>query len=155
MMRAPFLLALSVGILPLSACDTRSSVDPPIANAEADILAQERLALDQWSAGNPQGYAHSATGDVTYFDDIAAATRIEGREAWLEYLGTLPVPPHDDEILDPKVQVYGDIGILTQHYHGLGPDGEVLSRWKATSVYRHVEGTWRTVHAHWSLIKDE
>ena len=91
---------------------------------------------------------------MTYFDDIAAASRVDGLEAWRTYLASLEVPPHSYEIIDPKVQVYGDVGVLTLHYHGLGPDGEVLSRWKATSVYRYEAGDWRTVHAHWSMIKE-
>ena len=101
------------------------------------------------------GYAHSAADDVTYFDDIAAATRIDGIEEWTSYLASLPIPPHGYEIIDPKVQVYGDVGILTLHYHGLGPEGEVLSRWTATVAYRHDGGAWHKVHAHWSLIKDD
>ena len=127
----------------------------PIPNAERDILAQERAGLDRWSTGDAAGYAHSATDGVTYFDDIGAFERIDGVEAWRSYLGTLEIPPHQYEIIDPKVQVYGDTGILTLHYHGLGPNGEVLPRWKATAVYRYVGGEWRTVHAHWSLIKEE
>ncbi|MGB5526413.1 MAG: nuclear transport factor 2 family protein [Gemmatimonadota bacterium] len=148
------LLAFAGGVS-LFACQAAPPADEPIPNAEEDILAQERAGLDQWAAGNPQGYAHSATDDVTYFDDIAAADRIEGREAWLSYLASLPIPPHSYEITDPKVQVYGNTGILTLHYQGVGPEGEVFPGWKATSVYRYDEGVWRQVHAHWSLIKQE
>ena len=153
MKRLLILPALVVGTW-LSACDSSTTVNQPIANAEEDILAQERAGLDRWSAGDPVGYAHSAADDVTYFDDIAAADRIDGIEAWRSYLSSLEIPPHGYEIIDPKVQVYGDVGILTLHYHGLGPDGTVLSLWKATSVYRYEEGAWHTVHAHWSLIKE-
>ena len=120
-----------------------------------DILALECEGLDRWSAGDPVGYAHSAAPDVTYFDDIGAANRIEGPEAWRAYLGSLEIPPHEYEVVDPRVQVYDDMGILTFHYHGLGPEGEVLVRWKATSVYRQEADGWQMVHAHWSLIKDE
>jgi hypothetical protein len=134
--------------------DDGPSPQQPILNAEEDILAQERAGLDQWSAGNPQGYAHSATDDVTYFDDIGAATRIEGREAWLSYLASLPIPPHSYEIIDPRVQVYGNTGILTLQYQAVF-EGETLPPWKATSVYRYEGGAWRQVHAHWSLIKQE
>lgn len=125
----------------------------PISNAAAAILARERAGLDRWSTGEPVGYAHSAADDVTYFDDIGAATRIHGAEAWRSYLTSLEIPPHSYQLIDPEVQVYGDTGILTLHYHGIGPGGEVLPPWKATSVYRHIEGEWRIVHAHWSLIK--
>ena len=142
-------------VVSLSSCAETQPPEQPIANAAEDILAQERLALDQWAAGNPQGYAHSATDDVTYFDDIAAANRIEGREAWLSYLASLPIPPHSYEILNPKVQIYGNTGILTLHFQGIGPEGERWQPWKATSVYRYDEGVWRQVHANWSLIKEE
>jgi ketosteroid isomerase-like protein len=130
-------------------------MNAPIANAEADILAQERIGLDRWSAGDAAGYVHSAVDEVTYFDDIGAFNRIDGVEAARSYLATLEIPPHQYEVIDPKVQVYGETAILTLHYHGLGPDGEVLSRWKATSVYRHEADGWHTVHAHWSLIKEQ
>ena len=154
MRRAMVLFALAA-VAALWACEGVPASDEPILNAEEDILALERQGLDQWAAGNPQGYAHTATDDVTYFDDIAAATRIEGREAWLRYLASLPIPPHSYEILDPRVQVYGNTGILTLHFQATGPDGEEWQPWKATSVYRYAEGGWRQVHAHWSLIKQE
>ena len=155
-MRALHILCLTTISLMLSACVSEPAGEataPP--NAARDIIAQERLGLDQWAAGNPVGYAHSAVEDVTYFDDIGAMTRIEGREAWLEYLATLPVPPHRYEIVDPVVQVYGDTGILTLQYQGFGDEDEAWPPWRATSVYRYVDGDWRQVHAHWSLIKTE
>ena len=153
MKRALVLSALTVGIS-FWACDGNTTTYRPLENAEEDILAQERRGLDRWASGDPQGYAHSGAEDVTYFDDIGAATRIDGLDAWRSYLASLEIPPHRYEIIDPKVQVYGDIGILTLHFHGSGLDGTLLSRWKATSVYRYEAGDWRTVHAHWSLIKE-
>ncbi len=82
-------------------------MNAPIANAEADILAQERIGLDRWSAGDAVGYVHSAVDEVTYFDDIGAFNRIDGVEAARSYLATLDIPPHQYEVIDPKVQVYG------------------------------------------------
>ncbi|MEJ2483169.1 MAG: DUF4440 domain-containing protein [Gemmatimonadota bacterium] len=152
MKRLLFFPALVAGLF-FSACAYDEAANEPIANAEAEILAQERAGLDRWSAGEPVGYAHSAAADVTYFDDIGATDRIEGLAAWRGYLESLEIPPHGYEILDPKVQVYGEIGILTFHYHGLAPDGQVVSRWKATSVYRHEADGWHMVHANWSTIE--
>jgi hypothetical protein len=60
----------------------------PGESVEETVLALERRALDQWAAGNPQGYAQDVAEDVTYFDDIAAATRVSGREAWRTYLAS-------------------------------------------------------------------
>ncbi len=33
------------------------------------------------------------------------------------------------------------------------PHWKPLVQWKATSVYRRLEGEWRIVHAHWSKVK--
>lgn len=138
-----------------AACTTGQRLGPA-TNAEEAILAQERRALDQWSQGNPVGYGQSAAEEVTYFDDIAASTRINGRDAWQAYLTSLmgKVPPHRYELIDPKVQVYGDVGVLTLRYHAFALDGRPLTRWKATSVYRWDGNEWRMVHANWSTIKE-
>lgn len=125
-------------------------------DAEQAILALEREALDRWSRGDPLGYAEIHSDDVTYFDDIAAHARIDGIEATREYMASLrgQIPPHDYEVVDPRVQVYGDVGILTLRYHTYGSDGQPLTPWKATSVYRRTGDGWRIVHAHWSVVKE-
>lgn len=125
-------------------------------NAEQAILAQERRALDRWSQGKPVGYVDIDADDITYFDDIGAHTRVDGIEAMRNYFESLEgkIPPHRYELVAPKVQIYGDIGILTLRYHAHATDGEPLTRWKATSVYRRIAGEWRIVHAHWSIVKE-
>jgi ketosteroid isomerase-like protein len=125
-------------------------------NAEAAILAQERRALDRWSNGDPGGYAQSAADDVTYFDDIGAHHRVDGLQALRDYLSGLDgqIPAHTYELVRPKIQVYGDVGILTLRYHPTSLDGEALTSWKATAVYRRIGEAWQLVHAHWSVVKD-
>ena len=120
------------------------------------ILAQERSALDRWCQGDPLGYPEIQTEDVTYFDDIGAHSRVDGIEAVRGYMSSLKgqLPPHRYEIVDPKVQDYGDVGVLTFHYHVFDQGPDPVARWKATSVYRRVEDDWRIVHAHWSLVKE-
>ena len=135
----------------LGACDSGATNE----NDDQAILAQERRALDQWALGNPLGYVDIDSRDVTYFDDIAAHTRIDGIEAIRIYFASLKgkIPAHKYQIVDPKVQLYGDIGILTLRYHAYAMDGKPLTRWKATSVYRRSTEGWRIVHAHWSTVK--
>lgn len=121
------------------------------------ILAIERSALDRWSQGDPLGYLEVHAEDVTYFDDIGAQTRIDGVDALREYFrNTLEgnLPPHEYELVNPRVQLYGDTGILTLRYHPRGSDGTAMPAWKATSVYRRDDGAWRCVHAHWSMVKE-
>ena len=125
-------------------------------NAEEAILALERVALDIYSAGDPQGYAQSSTDDVTYFDFIGAEVRVDGIQALRDYLSKLQVdfPVHTYEIVNPKVQVYGDVGILTMHYHPTSLGGEAMGASKATCVYRRTGETWHRVHAHWSTLNE-
>lgn len=125
-------------------------------NDEQAILAQERRALDQWAQGNPLGYVETDADDITYFDDIGAHLRIDGLEAVRNYFAGLTgkIPEHRYEVVNPKVQVYGDIGILTLRYRASGTDGGPLTPWKATSVYRRSAEGWRKVHAHWSIAKE-
>jgi uncharacterized protein (TIGR02246 family) len=130
--------------------------DAGTSQAARDILAEERRALEQWAKGNPVGFAESFAQDATYFDDIAAHTRIDGLGALEAYMASLTgkIPPHRQKIVDPKVQLYGDVGILTLRYDVLGEDGTPVARWKATSVYHREDDGWRVVHAHWSTVKD-
>ena len=123
---------------------------------EQAILAQERRALDRWAEGNPLGYVDIDADDVTYFDDIGAHSRIDGIAALGDYFASLEgkIPPHRYELVDPKVQIYGDTAILTLRYAPSSPDGEPMARWKATSVYHQTAGEWRIVHAHWSMVKE-
>jgi hypothetical protein len=124
-------------------------------NDEQAILGQERRALDQWASGNPLGYVDTGADDVTYFDDIGAHGRVDGLEAVRTYFRTLEdkIPPHKYEVVNPRVQVYDDIGILTLRYRPSDADGNALTQWKATSVYRRSATGWRLVHAHWSILK--
>ena len=126
-------------------------------NAEEAILEQERLALDCWSAGDPEGYVQSADDDVTYVDFIGAHVRVDGIEALRDYLSGIKeqVPAHTYEVVNPRVQVYGDVGILTLQYHPTSLEGEALGRSKATCVYRRTDETWHMVHSHWSLLGGE
>jgi ketosteroid isomerase-like protein len=127
-----------------------------ISDDQAAILARERHALDQWSQGRPLQYFDGWADEVTYFDDIGAHRRIDGIGGMRNYAAALEgkVPAHRYDLVDPKVQVYGDVGIVTLRYEPSGPDGAPLQRWKATVVYRRAGGEWSVVHAHWSMVKE-
>jgi hypothetical protein len=122
---------------------------------EQAILGQERRALDQWASGNPLGYVDIDADEVTYFDDIGAHQRIDGLDRLRAYFSSLSgkIPPHRYEVLDPKVQIYGDVAVLTLRYQPSDASGTMLTPWKATSVYRRSGAEWRIVHAHWSIVK--
>lgn len=120
------------------------------------ILARERLALDRWAQGDPYGYLEIDAEEITYFDDIAAQQRIDGLEEMRGYFAALvgKIPPHRYEITDPKVQLFGDVAVLTMHYEPSTLEGEPLPPWKVTSVYHRSADEWMLVHAHWSTVEN-
>lgn len=122
---------------------------------EEVILTQERAALDRWSAGDPVGYVQDGAPDMTYFDDIGAQALVDGLDAVKDYLKTLEgqIPAHKYEVEDPKVQLYGDVGVLTLRYNTFSLEGEPLTPWRSTTVRRRSGGTWQMVHAHWTMLQ--
>jgi ketosteroid isomerase-like protein len=63
------------------------------------------------------------------------------------------------EFIDPKVQVRGDVAVLTYRFFStiLNPDGSISSRtpWNCSEVFARMEGRWKIAHTHWSFIKGE
>lgn len=148
------ILLLSFIVMSVS-CDSKQDTEDG-ENIEQTIIELERKGLDRWAQGNPLGMTANFADDMTYFDDIGAHTRLDGLEEIQSYFASLEgkVPPHSYELVDPKVQIYGDIAILTVRYHATNADGEQEAPWKATSVYRLTNGAWQIVHANWSVVKE-
>jgi ketosteroid isomerase-like protein len=95
---------------------------------------------------------------VTYFDPVQEK-RIDGLDALknmlVPYTGKIRVDRFD--MIDPRVQHHGEIAVLSFNLlsHRAQPDGTevIVARWNATAVYRAMEGTWKSIHVHWSYIK--
>ena len=127
-----------------------------------EIIALERSALDRWIMFDPQGYLDLSAPEVTYFDPFRDK-RIDGLEtlkALVEPIkqakGSITEPRYD--MIDPKVQQYGDVAVLTYNLTNYGktsgPEG-VLAQWNASQVYARTGKTWKIVHTHWSFIKPD
>ena len=59
------------------------------------------------------------------------------------------------EMMNPKVQVYGDVAILSYNYVGVNQDkdGETSpSAAKSTRVYAKIGGQWKLVHANFAPV---
>ena len=128
------------------------------ADSEAEIagqlLALERQAMDGWMKGNPDSDLARSDATVTYFH-VVADKRLEGLPALTElfekYRGT---PLFDGyEIVDPKVQVGGDVAVLTFTFECR--NGTATWRYYASEVYRHKKEGWRVIHAHWSKARTQ
>lgn len=132
-------------------------------NALNELVARERAALDRWVTGDPDGYLEIMAPEVTYFDPHQAK-RTDGLNAMVALLGpirnvTLPFTEPRYEMIDPTVQRYGDVALLTFNLVNYGKvSGQpetILARWNSTEVYRRIDGQWKIVHSHWSFTKPE
>jgi hypothetical protein len=73
---------------------------------------------------------------------------------------TLPFTEPRYDMIDPVVQVEGNIAVLTFNLVNYGkPSGSaeetVLAGWNASEIYRKVDGAWRIIHAHWSFTQPQ
>ena len=131
-------------------------VFPLHAQKSADlIVAKERAALDRWKTGDTFGFVDIAANDITYFDP-GRDKRCDGIEEFRSHLasfkGTFSFPSY--ELLNPKVQLYGDVGVLTFNFVSLLKEGKGEG-WNATEVYRLTDGEWKLASSHWSRTQPE
>jgi ketosteroid isomerase-like protein len=125
---------------------------PERQDVAQEILALERAALDRWGKGDPDGYLEISDPDVVYFDPFQPR-RVDGLAALSAMYGELrgKIRIDRDEIVDPTVQVYGEVAVLTFRFNS--QCGESQMRWNATEVYRRTADGWRIVHTHWSFTQ--
>jgi ketosteroid isomerase-like protein len=120
------------------------------------IVEMERTALNRWGNGDPKGYLELYAGEVTYFDP-SREKRVDGLDAMTQLLNPITGKIKIDriEMLNPKVQRYGDIATLSYNLvnYRRQPDGteQVLNKWNNTEVFRKMDGGWKIIHSHWSF----
>lgn len=118
----------------------------------ARIIALERVALDRWGKGDPSGFLEISAPDVVYFDPFIER-RIDGLDALTRYYEALRGKVLIDryELINPNVQVCGDVAVLTFNYVSF--TGDTQDRWNCTEVYRRTNGDWRIIQTHWSFTQ--
>lgn len=122
-----------------------------------DEVAKQVMAraYEQWEAFDKRDIAKAmaqVADEYTEFNSVAA-TRIDGKA--LNH--RIAEAGNQDsaegilaEMLNPKVQVYGNVAILSYNYMGMTKDKDgktTPNRAKSTRVYVNQEGTWMLVHA--------
>lgn len=141
----------------LVACRTTPFVNQVQSDGH-ELIALERSALDRWGKGDVGGFLSIYADEITYFDPLQDH-RVDGlaaiRATYEPFAGRFTVDRY--EMLHPKVQHYGDVAILTyriQNYARQADGTErPTTRWNVTEVFRRIDGTWRTVHSHFSYTK--
>jgi hypothetical protein len=121
----------------------------PGGETTAEILALEKGGLDGWLKGDPGPQLAITDSQITYFHAVVEK-RLDGlpavKELYERFRGT---PLFDSyEILTPKVQVSGEVAVLT--YLLAQHTGTVTTFWNATQVYQMRKEGWRVIHTHWS-----
>jgi ketosteroid isomerase-like protein len=123
----------------------------PPASVEDEIIA---LTYKIWKAENENDMAvrnKYISDDYTEFNS-GYSTRIDGKAKNfnLSDANFTAGSSLANEMLNPKVQVFGDVAILTYNYAGVikENDGSLSgSKAKSTRVYVKMNGDWKLVHA--------
>jgi ketosteroid isomerase-like protein len=137
-------------------------VGVPVYAESQDSVAQEVIALakGQWAAN----IAKDSDKRLSYLADDYTEfnadypTRIDGKELNATFYLAGEQAASKTLVADmanPKVQVYGDVAILTYNYVGssLNSDGEVEPNLaKSTRVYAKIDGSWKLVHANFAPV---
>jgi len=115
----------------------------------AEVIALERKALDGLAQGSPDALLALSDAEISYFH-VMTTERLDGASAVKSlvepYRGRALFESY--EMIQPRVQVAGDIAVLT--YVLLQRNGSATARWNGTQVYQRKAGGWRIVHTHWS-----
>ncbi len=153
-------LMLIMGVVFFIGCQTPSNTSSirteSTLNKEKtkELIELERAALDRWNNGDPTGYLELYSDDFTYFDEATKA-RVDGLDSIKKWYATLPGTIYNAryEILNPKVQWFGQTGILSFNLLVYSKEGNITSRWNSTEVYSKYGEKWKIVHSHWSFTK--
>ena len=118
----------------------------------AELIALESAALERWGNGDPAGFLEICAPDVVYFDPYQEK-RIDGLDALTQFYKTIwgMVDFDHFELLNPLVQVGGDLAVLTFNFVSYAGDNE--SRWNCTEVYRFDDNRWQIIQTHWSYTR--
>jgi hypothetical protein len=118
------------------------------------ILDIERGAFERWVKGDVNGFLDASDPEVDYFDPFVEA-RLEGlaalRALYSPMQGKIAVDRW--EMINPRVVVSGDMGVLTFNFVSY-TKGETV-RWNTTEVYRRQNGQWKILHTHWALTQPQ
>ena len=141
------------GLVALGALCASAGAETPPEGVLADL---ERAALTRWGNGDPFGYIDIASEEISYFDP-SLGKRLDGKTVFREYLTPLVGKIHiyRFDMQNLRVQMGGDIGIVTYNLVEYDEKDGVTSRWNSTETYRREQGEWRLFHSHWSYTQPE
>ena len=129
--------------------------EPDSQEIAKQVIARERAAVEAWRRKDKAFFAALLSDDATYFspqspylDGDPKANFLPKFEQYAEMFKYT-----DFQMYNPRVQVYGEVAILTyNHMVAASFGGQPLNyTGKATVVYVKQGGAWRVVHGHESM----
>ena len=137
----------------------------PLFAGSDEEVAKEVIAITkaQWAAeiaGQSAGsMAEIAADEYTEFNS-GAPTRLDGKALNMKIAETNRESSGKfvmGEMTNEKVQVYGDVAILTYNFIGATKDKDGVvepNLAKSTRVYAKIGGSWKLVHANFAPVGD-
>jgi ketosteroid isomerase-like protein len=154
-MKRPLSIVLCAGALMVMCQGAVAGEDPKVA---AEVIAITRA---QWAAeaeGKSVAEQNAALADDYTEFNRDYPVRLDGKalnSALAEALARSGDRTILGDMQNAKVQVYGDVAILTYNYVGvdLHKDGKTESSVaKSTRVYAKIDGQWKLVHANFAPV---
>ncbi len=151
--------ALLMTLLPALAAAAGKQPKPGTRDQDAalKIIAMERDALERGAKGDVDSFVNISDPDVVYFDP-SLERRIDGLAALKEYYHKNSKAPEEEldiELINPKVQLTGDVAVLSFNYKSTGRHTGRVQLWNCTEVYRQTAQGWRIIQTHWSWTKPQ
>ncbi len=131
------------------------------AQVAAEVMA---LAKAQWAAEmarQPTSVTMKDVADEYTEFNSDFPTRLDGKDVngrLAEGFSNAPSRLIAAEMANPKVQVYGNVAILSYNFIGLVQDadgGVEPSLAKSTRVYARADGAWKLVHANFAPVETD
>ena len=120
---------------------------------QRELLEITWRMLEAIHTGDAETYAELSSSDLSCFEDVCPY-RVDGLEFHLALIRRMAqhpdLRPARFDLLSPRVQVYGETGIVT-YTRLLTFDTGGAPRWTTcneTRVFVRQDGAWRMVHFH-------
>ena len=134
----------------------------PLSAASNQQVAEEVIAITkaQWAAeigGTVGSRLEVAADEYTEFNENAP-TRLDGKALNMKVAKANAAASGKmvmGEMTNEKVQVYGDVAILTYNFIGATKDKDGVvepNLAKSTRVYAKIDGAWKLVHANFAPV---
>ena len=129
-----------------------------VGNAQTvadQVIAREKASFEAWQKMDRAFFGALLADDATAFMPENPYLAVDPKvnmlprlDEWFERYKM-----RDFTMYNPRVQVYGDVAILTynESVDGTADGTDFHYTGKVTSVYVKVDGVWRVVHSHESV----